>query len=1038
MKFINYCLRQSLFLNLLTAFIFITGIYVTLNTQKEAFPLVAMDIMTIVTPYPGSAPEEIEKLVTIPVERSLKEVDGIDKLHSTSIEGRSVVIAEIFEDLSKRDKEKVKTDVQRAIDRIEDLPKDCEKPTVNEIKTRQMSTIEINLSHLPEPELRKYADMLEDRLELIPGVSSVAKRGWRDREFWVEVNPDILNQLHLSLSQIVESLESQNMNVPGGTITHNSQEYMVRTVGEIQTPEQVSEVVIRSNDLGNANKVKDVATVKDTYAEDTRIEKLRGHRAITLIVLKHETGDIIQIADAVKKLVKEIKPQLPKELNIETANDGSYYVKRRLKVLTSNGLFGMILLLGIIFLFLSKGIAFITILGIPFAFFTTFIAMKLCGLTINLVSMFGLIIVSGMVVDDAIVFAENIYRHMQGGRSTYEAALHGSHEVYKAVIASVSTTMVAFLPLAFMSGMMGKFIWQIPAVVIIALAASLFEAMIILPGHCAEWINPLKERLVSPSWFVKFQKKYGDTLRYALAHKYYVLGATVCAFLISIFVGTKVIKFVLFPARGIEIFFVKAKMPLGTPIEITSDHMKSIEDLVATLPAEEVETFTTQVGTIQKDIHDPFTNRGSHVAQVTVYLTPESKRHRTADDIVSDLESKSKNISGFDQIRFMKVNPGPPIGKPISVDIRGDDIDTLKNIAQLYKEELQNEKGVSEIEDSFEKGKKEFQVIIDELKASQAGLSVGQIAKTIRVAFEGTIATTIKKSDEEIFIRVRLAKHYRNNPEIFSNIFISNTRGNLIPLQEIAHIQEGQGISYINHYDHKRTIAVTATVDQKITTSMKVNKKLQNRFKDLDQKYVGYSAKYGGEQADSQKSMASLRKAFLLALLAIFFIMCIIFQSLLQPFIILMTIPLSLIGVVFVFLLHGEPFSFMALIGVIGLSGVVVNNGILLIDFINTHRQRGDRDLSLTIQETCSDRLRPILLTSLTTIFGLGPVAYGIGGSDPILAPTALAFSWGLLFSTLLTLFVIPCIYSALADFQLAIPRVMRNHRGKVIHSIVG
>ncbi|OGQ33849.1 MAG: hypothetical protein A3A72_06500, partial [Deltaproteobacteria bacterium RIFCSPLOWO2_01_FULL_38_9] len=961
----------------------------------------------------------VEKLVTIPVERALKEVDGIEKLHSSSIEGRSVVIATLFEDLPQKEKDQVKTDIQRAIDRIDDLPADAEKPQVQDIRTRHISTIEINLSGLPEIELRKYAESLEDRLEIIPGVSSISKRGWRDREFWVEVNPTLLKNLHLSLSQIVGSLEAQNINLPGGSMKFDSQEFMVRTLGEIETPDQISNVIIRSNDLGNANKIQEVASVKDTFAEENRIEKLRGERAITLVVLKQEKGDIISIVNTIKQEVERFKKTIPPELKIETANDGSYYVKRRLNVLTSNGLFGMVLVLAVIFLFLSRRIAMITVLGIPFAFFTTLIAMKFFGLTINLVSMFGLIIVSGMVVDDAIVFAENIYSHMQRGHSPHEAALQGSHEVYKAVIGSVTTTMIAFLPLAFMAGFMGKFIWQIPAVVIIALAASLFEAMIILPGHCAEWINPQKERLISPTWFLWLKEKYTFLLEKTLTYKYRILGGTVLTLIVCIILGTQVIRFILFPARGIELFFIKAKTAIGTPIEETDKRMKVLEDLVATtLSSQELDTFTTQVGIIQKDVHDPFMNRGSHVAQITVFLTPESKRKRTADQIVSDLQKKGEGVQGFDQVRFMKVTPGPPIGKPVSIEIRGDDIETLKHIANLYKDELRKEKGVSEVEDSFESGKKEFQIVVDELKASQAGLSVGKIAQTIRTAFEGTIATTIKKANEEIYIRVRLAESYRNQPDIFKDIFVSNERGNLIPLQEVAKITEGQGISYINHYDYKRTISVTAMVDQKLATSLKINKKLQYQFKDLSEKFVGYSAKYGGEQEDSQKSLASLKRAFLLAFLAIFFLLCVIFKSLLQPFIILMTVPLSLIGVVIAFFFHREPFSFMALIGVIGLSGVVVNNAIILIDFINTHKKReeNNNNLTQTIINACAERLRPIILTASTTIFGLGPVAYGIGGSDPILAPTALAFSWGLFFSTLLTLFIIPCIYSAVND----------------------
>src|SRR3989338_786175 len=1027
-KTLEYLLKQSLFLNLLTLFIFLAGTIALFTIQREAFPLVAMDVVTISTLYPGSSPKEVEKLVTIPVERALKEVDGIDKLHSVSIEGRSTVIAVIFEDLPKREKEKVKTDIQRSIDRIEDLPKEVEKPSVHEIKTHQLSTIEVNLSGLAESELRIHLDILKDKLELIKGVASVIKRGWRDREFWVEVNPHQLKELHLSLSQIVASLQAQNVNLPGGTLKQPSEEFLIRTVGEVETPEKILETVIRSNDLGNANKIKDVATVQDTFAEETKIEKLRGQRALTLIVLKQEKGDTLKIVRAVKKTIEEFKKTAPQGLHLETANDSSYYVKRRLNVLVSNGLFGIILVLIILFLFLSRTIAMITVLGIPFAFFTVLLVMKFFGMTINLISMFGLIIVSGMLVDDGIVFAENIYNYIQKGLSSTEAALKGSAEVFKAVLGSVTTTIIAFLPLAFMSGTMGKFVWQIPAVVIIALLASLLEVFFILPGHCAKWINPQKERLISPSWFLKLRENYMRLLQKALTHKYRVLGVSVIAIIVAIFLGTQVVHFVLFPARGIEIFFIKAKAKLGTPIEDMSQKMGVLENLVAQLPSKELDTFTTQVGSIQRDVNDPFINRGGHLAQITVYLTPESKRKRTADEVIKDLQKEAEPIAGFQEIRFMKVTPGPPIGKPVSVEIRGEEFETLKKLSTLFKEELKKEKGVSEIEDSFESGKKELRIIVDELKASQAGLSTGQIAQTIRTAFEGTTATSIKKTNEEIHVRVRLAKEFRNTRDVFGTLYIPNDRGNLIPLNEVAQIQEGEGISYINHYDYKRTISVTAQVDQKYTTSFKMNRKLQKQFKDIDQKYVGYTVKYGGEQEDSQKSLKSLGKAFGLAFLGILFVMCLIFKSILHPLIILITVPLSLIGVVLALLIHNQPFSFMALIGVIGLSGVVVNNAIILIDFMNEHHKRGDNTHQI-ILNACAERLRPIILTSLTTIFGLGPLAYGIGGSDPIVAPTALTLSWGLFFSTVLTLFVVPCLYDALQDFVNLIPEKIKNKK---------
>ena len=996
-----------------------------------------MDIMIISTPYPGSSPKEVEKLITIPVERSIKEVFGIDEVHSVSIEGRSSVVVVIDEDLSAKDTEKCKTDIQRAIDRIEDLPDNVDKPNVHEVRAHQMRLIEINLMGLSEPELRRQADLLEDRLELISGISSIGKRGYREREFWVEVDPLILKEYHLSLSEIIGSLGSQNINLPGGTSTPNGEEFLVRTMGEVETSDQISNIVVRSNDLGNANLVKDVAHVTDTFEEETRIEKLRGKKSITLVLLKHKSADSIDLIRLVQKELEMFQKTAPKDLKIETSNDSSYYVQRRLNVLVNNGWMGMLLVLIAIFFFLSKRTAMITALGIPFAFCLTLIILKFIDININLISMFGLIIVSGMIVDDGIVFAENIFSHMQRGLKAHDAAIQGAKEVFKPVLATVITTIIAFLPLAFMKGTMGKFVWQIPTVVIIALLASLVEAVIILPVHAAEWVDPSKERLHTPNWLLRLRQKYIYALKWVIQKKFKVLGITAGVFALSLLIAFKGIDFKLFPPEGIEVFFIKAKANVGTPIEDMAQRMQALEAWISKLPEHELKTFNTQVGVMQKDINDPFTRRGSHVAQIMVELTPEAKRKRDANEIIRDLEEKTKNVQGFENIWFTKVTPGPPVGRPVSIDIRGDDFEELKKHAQTFKEALQKIEGVQDIEDSFEKGKQEIRLSVNSLKAAQAGISVQTIAQTVRSAFEGSIATTIRKADEEINVRVRLAKPFRDNTEVFDSIFIPNNRGNLIPLKEVVQIESGEGISYINHFNYKRTITVTATIDSKVTSSFRVNRQIRNQFKDFSQNNIGYDVKYGGEQKDTHKSLSSLGFSFIFAAIGIVFILCVVFQSLLQPLIVMVTVPLSIIGVVFAFFTHGYPFSFMAILGMVGLTGVVVNNAIILIDLMNKLRIAGE-PLFDSVLKAAHNRFRPILLTSFTTILGLGPVAYGLGGDDPILRPTAMVITWGILFSSALTLFIVPALYLILYDLLARMKTIpwVQNTFGRFIPDI--
>ena len=1008
-------------------FFVLAGLLSLVSMGREAFPNISYDRVVVQTNYFGAPPQEIEKLITIKVEDELKEVDGIDEILSVSTENVSAIIIRM--DPDEKDKRKVVNDIQRAVDQVDDLPDDLEDdPVVTEVESKNFPVINVSLSgDFTELELQNQAKLLETRLLDIPEVAKVARVGWRDKEIWVEVNPKYVEDYRLSLEDVVASLNSQNLNLPGGNLdTPDQGEYLVRTMGEFESGEEIKQVIIRANDVGNWIRVQDVAQVAETFEDDDRLEKTLGTRAITLTVIKKESGDIIDVVDKVKKEVENYQKQAPPELQVSFFDDYSYYVRRRLRVLVNNGMIGIILVLLSLFLFLTRSVAFMTALGIPTALAITFFFMNCFGLSINLITMFALIMVLGIIVDDSIVIAENIFRHMERGVPPKQAALKGAQEVVIPVTSTVLTTIAAFTPIFFMGGIMGKFIRVMPLVAIAALTASLIECLIILPNHMAEFGSALRSKKRSRAkakfekGFQAFRVRYLKILRWVVHYRYKALGAVMAIFVFAFLLFKVGMSFVLFPQGLIEEFFVRVRAPIGTSLQENEKRMQNLEKIVKSLPEKELDNFITQVGFTNEGVDDPYSDRGSHLGQVHVFLTPEGKRKRKADEIIEEIRGKTEPFKElFEEITYEKVRAGPPVGKPINVELRGDSLVRLEAMAEEIKKRLRKMEGVEDIKDDYDKGKTELRVLVDTEEAKKAYLSVQDIARTIRNAIDGTVATTIQKTDEEIDVIVRYPKAYRSTKEVFDHLYVPNRFDKLIAVNKVAKLEEVPGIQSIKRLDRKRLIQVTAEVDEKVVTPIEVQSKIEKYMnEELIKRYPDVRVTFGGEQEETQESLGGFFKAFILAIILIFMILACNFNSLSQPIAVMIAIPFGIVGVIFAFFLHGKPFSFMALLGLIGLSGVVVNDSIVLVDFINKNRMKGwSRDFS--VFQAGRSRLRPVLLTSITTVAGLMPTAYGLGGSDPFVKPMALAIGWGLFFATALTLLIIPCVYTVFDDLKL-------------------
>jgi multidrug efflux pump subunit AcrB len=1029
----RFSVNQSLFVNLVSVIIIIIGILVLLGINREVFPNVSFDMVSISTFYPGATPIDIEKLVTTPIEKELKEVDGIDEISSSSSLGVSYIMVKIGPD--EKDKKKVVNDIKDAVDRAKDLPKDIyEDPMVTEIASKQYPIIEVSLSgDLNEARLRYYADALEDIIEDIAGAARVTKSGYRDREIQVYVDPIKMKDLYVSFDEIANALALRNISIPAGEFISETTEYSVRTTGEFSNADEIKNVIIRANDAGNWLSIKDLATVEDTFKKEDIIYKTSGTRSINLLVIKKESGDALSMVEHVKEACEKFLKNVPDELKISYVNDYSYFAKRRLNVLRNNGWVSLAIVIVIMMLFLQYRVALVTILGIPIAFFTTFIVMGMMGTTINLISMFGLIIVLGMLVDDGIIVAENCYRHMEEGMPPREAAIKGSEEVMGAVISAVLTTAAAFSPLLFMTGIIGKFIRDIPTVLIIALLASLGEAFIIMPSHLADFVKiklsdsgkpiGLKKEM---KWFKKLIFLYTKLITGAISKRWYVFFGTLMAAIIAAsimllsFTGKGPLKFILFPSAGINYFFVRAEAPIGTHLHKTNELILPVEEIISQIPGSEMDSFVTSIGNVSEDRHDPFAGRGSNLAQISIYLKPEQDRKRGVDEIIEDVRGKIKDIKGFTELRIDKPEAGPPVGKPVEIKLRGEDFHVLDKAAFEYMDYLETVKGATDITWDNKPGKEEILVKVNSQKAKSAGLSIAQIAQTVRGVFEGSIATKIKpvKAEKETDVTIMFPADSKNDMNVFNNILIRNIHGNLIPLQRVSDIVKVPGTTTVHHLDGKRVVTVSANIDTGKTTSIKVNRMLQQKFKDIKDKYLDYSVKYGGEQEESIKSLTSLLKAFFYAFLVVYLILASFFRSLIQPLIVMLAIPFGLIGVVAAFLLHNVPLSFLAILGIVGLNGIVVNDSIVLVDFINKLRLQGISRKE-SIIKAGQMRIRPVILTTITTAGGLSTVAYGIGGKDPFLVPMALSICWGIICATILTLVVIPCVYSIIDDVAL-------------------
>lgn len=1028
---IEFFLKRPVLANLLTLCVCALGGWHFFTARRDAFPDVKFDIVIVSTPYPGGSPEEVENLVTRKIEEQVRTVSGVDRAESFSVENLSVVVLRLDEDLSEREKDKAVNDLYQAVQRVEDLPELADRPIVQEL-TADRPLITVSVAGGSDEDRDRQAEELKDLLEELDGVSRVDLRGDREREILVEADREALRRYRLTLGEVAAAIKGRNVDRSAGTTWAGPLENWVRVRGAVFTAPEVREIVLRSNEERGAVRVADVARVSEGFAEGALRTRAGGKPSIELLVSKHKSADVLKLAAAVKGLVAEQRPRFAeKDLELHLSNDVSFWVKRRLRVMTGNLIQGGALILGALFLFLDWRLALVAALGVPISLGAALIVAVPLGFTFNLMTLLAFIIVLGMLDDDSVVVAENIYRHLEAGKAPFRAAVDGAREVLWPVLGSVMVSACAFLPFALMSGIMGKFLFMIPVVVVMCFAASLFEAFFILPGHVLEFLpfgRPVGES-ADGRWYRAVQGLYRRAIEWVIQHRG-KFGLILLVFL----AGTAAVarwrlKFVLFPEGMIEQFFVQVELPPGTNLAATEKAIEHVERFVAALPAGELDVQTSVIGLKGQENTERL---GTQWGQVHVFLTEENKTRRRTKEIVADLRARIGLPPGAQRVSIDEFKPGPPVGEAILVRARGRDPEVNRKIAAEIRDFLAGIRGVSDIRDSIEDGKWQWRVVPDPREAAFASLDAESIARELFYAVDGLRVSRIQRPDEEVEIRLRLKPEQRDEPQELLALDALNAERRPVRLSRVASVELRRGPPFLPRYNYKPAVSVSADVDEAVITSNEANARVRERFKDIPKRYPGYELIFGGEQEETAKSLQSLFRAFGVALLLDFAVLAVLFGSYVLPLLILLTVPIGLLGVVYALLVHGMPASFMAMLGVIAMTGVVVNNAIVLVAFINAKREEG-LPVARAAAEAGAERLRPIWASSITTLLGLFPTAYGFGGYEPFVAPMALTLAWGLTFAMPMTLFLIPAAYVTLDGWNAAVKSRAARLWGRVL-----
>lgn len=1028
----NFCIRKPVTTIMLMSFIVLFGFISLAGLPQELFPPIVYPQLTVVTAYANAAPEEIETLITKPVEEAVGTVSGLRRIKSISREGLSLVMAEFGwnEDMDYNAlKVREKVDLIKA-----GLPREAGEPLVMKYNPFELPIMTLSVTGKRSlASIREVTErVVKDALEKIEGVASAAISGGLQREILVEVDQGRLYAQDVPIMSVVQAISSTNLNYPAGTIKESFYEYLIRTLGEFEHIDEIPEIPIKKfederppeiqdkaiSGEGNLVLLKDVANVQDTFKERTSFSRYNGSENIAISIHKQAQANTLQVVNRVRKALKQLKEELPPDINIIIVSDQSKFIKDSINGVRDAAIQGGILAFIVLYLFLRNvKSSIIVTFSMPISIMAVFVAMYFCGISLNMMSLGGLALGIGMLVDNAIVVLENITRHKDLGKSSEQAATDGANEVANAISASTLTTIAVFFPMIFVIGMAGQLFKQLAFTVIFSLVASLLVALTLIPLLAAR-VKGVKMAGVgdssghAPAYLVKFEK----FLKLFLKKRKLGYFIIFILFLIAIGIFGTLDK-ELMPKMDQGQFTIKINMPAGTRLEVTDRVTLRVEEFILSLP--DVKDVSTIVGSTRgKDVEDVMQRLGSHQAEITITLN--LKRKIKTKELVHYIQQKIKTMDlergRVEYILSESIFSGAvEKSSPIVIEVKGKKLSIMSKLVNELKQMLDSIKGISSVTTDLPERSPETKIVIDKEKAGLYQLSVVDIAKMVQVALRGYVASSHKEKGQEIDIRVRLRQQDRDNFRKLARVQLSSPSGVQVPLISLVNFIQGRGPSEIKRLDQERTILVSADIFKRALKD--VTSDVKTGMKDLDVPSE-YTVKLTGESEEMKESFNSLCGALILSVILVYMIMASQFESLWQPFIIMFTFPLSLIGVVFALAITHTSVNVIVILGVIMLGGIVVNNGIVLIDYINVLRAEKTPVFD-SVVEASKARLRPILMTAMTTVLGLLPMALAVGEGAELRAPLAISVMGGLFVTTFLSLLVIPAIYLATHEIRM-------------------
>ena len=1067
----QFSVDNPVLVGIVMAVILLGGAYSSTTLIREMFPESRPNVIAIVAPYPGATPAEIEKGLAQRIEEAIQPLENIEKVTTEITEGSALVRVELTS--AVKNLEQAVNDFKAAIDTIprDELPEDAEEIRVSKVEPK-LPVIAVTIyGDVDEATLKPIGEDLRDDLLRLDAISDVKMGGIRDAELTVEVEPEKLIAYHLSLAQITDAIRQANLDLPAGQIKTSGSNVAIRTLGETDDVSRIADTIVRTTPDGRNVRVRDLGRVIDGFADRELIGRFNARTAVSATVYKTGDQDAIEIASLVKAFAagKAREPMTwdwrtrlknsfgmeteaqqvyreaynspyPHNLTVRTHSNLSRFIEDRLELLQRNGMWGLLFVFLSLLLFLNWRVAFWVMMGLVVSVAGAIVLMQILGATLNLISMFGLIVVLGLIVDDAIVVSENVYTRIESGESPRVAAVLGTQEVTWPVIIAVTTTIAAFAPLLFIEGRIGDFMGVLPIVVMCALSVSLLESLSILPAHLAKSLKPMSNKVVSDAsgnggarrpFLLRLINSfrgaethvikdvlggwYERVLRITITYRYAVVAGVVALMLIAVgAIDGGRVPFVFIQKMDSETVLANLDMPIGTPAERTLEAAQAVENAVLEDP--EVQSIWTVVGAqLDADEHGTYETERSHLGQVIIELKSVEERERSSDDIINDVRRKCATIPGVNSLTFQSMQGGPA-GKGIELEITGTEIDEILAAAHRMETELSSYAGVYDLDNDYEVGRRELQIDLLE-SARSLGLTTRALATEVRGAFYGLEARTIQRGREDVDIRVRFPEARRRKIHELETMRVVTPSGAVVPFCEAARLVEARGEASIRRVNQRRAVTVSADVAQGETNADEIIASLEPVVRELEQQHPGIRIAFAGNKREASKSLGSLRRDFFIAIALVYFLLAGLFKSYIQPLIVLTAVPFGLIGAVAGHAVMGYPLTMLSVIGLVALTGMVVNDSLILVDFVNREVAAGKHPFEAVVSGGVR-RLRPILLTSLTTILGLAPLMMETSFQAKFLIPLAISITFGLGFATALTLVVVPANYLIVLDLR--------------------